>query len=327
IEALRLARGELGDILKAKPGWERATLLQETIDEQLRAVGAAPAPPTPRPPTPPTPPTPPVTPPPKPPNGNGSAATDGSAIKLLTREQVNLIKVYEIDLGARPRVVVPDDVIKEVLTGYRDDPLLKPYIGQRGRAKLKTLRPHEQLQLLFDLKARSLYGKVLVRDEPLNMRNFRTRYHPNYIVRYCGSCHTDGKAAGLDLVTKRPTLEATAYTNLLILRRTPGEPVPVIFKSDPERSLLLQYGLPQREATTPHPVVRGKMVWRSKFRGRRDPLYLDMVNWIRSLYGESEDYPIEFTVPAATGSSPPAGDPLGAKPASPPPPAASAGGT
>ena len=121
------------------------------------------------------------------------------------------------------------------------------------------------------------------------------------------------------LSNRRPRAEETVYTNFLILDRfRTSMGAPMIAWEAPERSALLQMGLPQADALYQHPKVQG---WRPVFRSREDQGYVRAVEWIRSMYRPHPAYPIEYTPPGEGGRDPKALDgPLQPNRAEPPTP-------
>ncbi len=238
--------------------------------------------------------------PPQPTNGDqktspslatsSSVGPTTSSRPMLTAEQINLIKVYEIDLSKKPTVVVPRQVIEEVLTDYANHPAVPT--DKRQRAALRKAPGYEQLELLFDLKARSLYSKTRVIGDPTTMREFRTKIHQRYVLSYCGTvaCHGRADTDGFALARLRPNSEATVYTNFYTLHSTTINGQEVIDRQEPNRSLLLQYGMAPANTQTPHPEVAG---WRPRFHNAQDQLYSLIGTWINSLWTPTPDYGIE----------------------------------
>ena len=276
----RLALKELNGLLESKPDHTQARLLRDVVRDKLeqeeaenRSAGQMR----------------------KDSEGEAAAADDPEpGIELLSEAQIRLIKVFEVSLGDRPRVQLPQELITRLYREYGNDPVMQPYRGRQGMGRFRRLRGFEQLGILFDLKARELYDEVRVRDEPGVLNTFRTRIHTNYVVRYCGRCHGRGRSKGLYVVTRGASSEKVAYTNYMLLRQTVAEQKPLIYRPMPAESPLLQYGLPRRDAETPHPAVTG---YRPYFQSAEDPRYRQMVNWVGRLWGETEDYPIEFRPP------------------------------
>ncbi len=217
--------------------------------------------------------------------------------KYLTEEQRNLLKIYEINLRDRPTVVVRPDTVDKIYDNptYRADQAMADYQGVTGKAKFRNLPGYEQLRILFDLRARELYEEVVIRTEPQALKEFRTRINPTYVARYCGECHGPDRAEHPPIVfNRKANSEQVAYTNFLILSRMRGGKRDLIDRQNPEESRLLQFGLPRDEAAYPHPDVRK---FRQYFTGPEDRRYVEMVEWIRSLYFPAPQYPIDYTPP------------------------------
>jgi hypothetical protein len=209
--------------------------------------------------------------------------------RYLTEEQMNLIRVYEIDLSTEPRVVVPSSTLDELFERYRDSDLVPR--GRRERAAFRRKAGHEQLDLLFQLRARELYGSVQVREEPEPLVRFRRNVNDPYLVRYFAPTFGQGQIDGLRLFAQRPNHENEAYTNFYLLTQFRYEGRPMIDRLAPELSLLLQWGLAREVARSPAPPVEG---WEPRFASTEDPEYQRVLEWIESLYDDEPDYGISY---------------------------------
>ncbi len=277
----RLAQGELKKLLADDPDHTRAKLLLDLTEQKLRAIAEA-----------------------SPDQRDaGDAATDGGptptgagrdAPPTLTEKQRDLIKVYEVEPGDRPRVVIPDDIVNEFLEKYRTDPAVADYVGREGERRFKRLAGYEQLNVLFDARAREYYDDVVIRDEPRPLTELRQQFGPTLISRYCGSCHGGGTIEGPYIFTRRPNSEEIAYTNFFILNEIQGGQRHMIDRTIPKESLLLQYALPRADATYLHPEVDGMQPY---FTGYNDPRYDRAVQWIQALLPSNTSYPIDYRPP------------------------------
>ncbi len=310
---LQLARRELLDLRSISPQDERVKLLLSATEEQLKAAAALAA--AQRPTTPDGTPGNATTPAPGPPGntpaqqGDATASSTGSLpTQRLTPEQISLIRVYEYDSQARPplRVQVPGEVFDALFTQYRDEPSVAVIIRQpNGPANFRNKPGHEVLEFLFKLKARDLYDKVRVLDDPPALTTFRTRIHQTYVLNYCATnqCHGGSGAASRDffLFRNNPWEDATAYANFYILHAYKKDDMyRMVDRARPEESLLIQYGLPRRDAKYPHP---DKGNWRPHpaLTGPASIRTL-LVNWIGSeLLPEKMlpegTYPITYALP------------------------------
>ena len=214
---------------------------------------------------------------------------------LLTREQINLMKVYEIDLRDPPRVRIDRETVQELLNRYAGHPLL-PTTAQGKRAFLAK-DSLEILDVMFRIRARDLYPEVRVLGNPRSMERFRTWVNSGWLVNACATprCHGGVEAGRLILYNRARGSEQAAYTNFLILDRFRTETgQPLLDYQEPARSLVLEMGLQREEAIVPHPDVPG---WRAIFPSRRSLNFQRAVEWISGMYEPRPDYPIEYEPP------------------------------
>jgi hypothetical protein len=223
---------------------------------------------------------------------------------LLTSDQINIIRVFETDLADPPKMRIPREVVNDFLDAYAGQAVegrgTVP-VSPDGRDLFARQRPVEVLRWFFDLRAREFYPRVEVQENPRALRLFRDTVHRTWLINSCATskCHGGEEAGRLFLYNRNPTRDESATTNLVILDsyRT-NEGLPLVDYREPERSLLLQYGLPRNQAVTPHPPVEGvTRRWQPAFEGPQDRRFRDAVNWILSMYPNRTGYPIEYTPP------------------------------
>lgn len=236
------------------------------------------------------------------PGGRPAAADPADPFPLLTEEQINLIRVYEVDLAAPPRMLVDRDVVTRLLTEHAGHPQIP--VAQADREALYRRRPAEILELMFRLQARELYGEVEVLEDPASLESFRDDVHRGWLMNTCATtrCHGGKEAGRLALATRRRNSDATVYTNFLILDRfRMPDGTPLINYEEPSRSMLLHLGLPREDSLYPHPPVPGVDgrgdAWRAAFRGPQDRRFREAVEWIQSMYRPRPEYPIDYTPP------------------------------
>jgi hypothetical protein len=226
------------------------------------------------------------------------------AFPLLTAADINILRLYEVDLRNPPRMLVPRETIERLLTRYADSPLVPA--TREGRDALFRRRPEQIVELMFSLRARELYPEVQVLDHPESMRRFRDDVHRGWLMNACATtkCHGGAEAGRLRLARERPNADATVYTNFLIMDRFRlADGTPLISYEAPASSPLLQAALPRERSQRPHPAVGGRDI-RPIFNDADDPRFQQAVAWIRSMYQPRPEYPIEYTPPAP--SEPPA---------------------
>lgn len=214
--------------------------------------------------------------------------------RLLSEEDANLIRVYEVNLKESPRLIIPRDVIDDLLAEYAESDLLPrtPESRRRFYSKPET----EILDVMFRLQARHLYPRVKVLTEPESLNKFRLNVHRTWLINSCATneCHGGLEAGELFLFNRRVNDEQTVYSNLLTLERLTIDGEPLIDYDRPENSLLLQMGLSPQYAIRQHPRVQG---WRPVFRDPQDMLFQRAVEWIRSMYQPRPEYPVEYEPP------------------------------
>jgi len=218
----------------------------------------------------------------------------GARADLLSADDVNLIRVYEIDLKNPPRLQVPKSLITTMLERFPDHELMP--VGTRARDAFYAREPIDIVRTLFGLKARDLYGEVKVLGEPESLNIFRQRVHNSWIITNCATsrCHGGPGAGRLFLHHRNFKEPEVRMTNLLILTRTDLDTLPLIDFDRPTDSLAYQYALPLTEARRPHPQVRG---WEPALPAARRGLREDFVRWVRSMQIQRGEYPIEYTPP------------------------------
>ena len=219
-----------------------------------------------------------------------------SEFPYLTERQINLIKVFEIDLRDPPKVVIPRETVERMLLRYADNPLVPG--DEESRRALLRAAPEKILELMFRLRAREFYEDVLVEDNPKAMAQFRDKVHSSWLINNCATtrCHGGSASGRLQLSNWKPNSERTLYTNFLILERFRTEDdLPLIDYENPDRSVLLELTLPHAESRRPHPEVPG---WNPIFRDRSNRKFRQAVEWISSMYRPRPDYPIEYIPPS-----------------------------
>jgi hypothetical protein len=215
--------------------------------------------------------------------------------RLLTREEVNLMRVFEIDFDNPPRVSVNRETIRKMIEKYSTTAVIPT--TQAERNALFRADPLDIVRMLFKLRARELYGEVEVQSEPYSMNIFRQRVHNGWLLQNCATsaCHGGPDAGALMLHRAGYQSELVRYTNFLILEKLDVHPEHrLIDYEDPEMSLLIQYGLPRDAARLPHPDVRG---WKPVFTGSTERMRQDAIRWIKSMMQPRPEYPFEFEPP------------------------------
>lgn len=223
-----------------------------------------------------------------------AAANKNLPAERLRDEDINTIRVYEIEINTEPIVTVPREVMEKVFKAYSTSDLVPK--GTQAQRSFLGEPGWRQLQLLFELKAREYYSKVTVKNDPIILKDFRVGIHQQYVINYCATseCHGGADAKKIFLFRNDPTSDKTVYTNYFILNSYKDAGGYMIDRDMPDRSYLLQYSLPLDVAKTPHPKVKG---WQPAIRagdaGRADAL----IKWVESLGKLRVDYPVDYHPP------------------------------
>lgn len=294
---LDLALWEIEGVLRIEPGHQAARDLHTLVVEQQKLRDARRAPDVDEP---------------------ASRATDAASrtqFPLLTPAQINLVRLYEIDLKSPPKLMIPRDVVRRFMDKYagRDvEGLGTVPITPEGREVFLRQKPADVLAWMFALRAREFYPEVQVLENPPALRVFRDDVHRSWLMNTCATtrCHGGEDAGRLWLYNQRHGSDASALTNLVILSRfRTREGHGLIDFEQPERSPLLDYGLPRDQALFKHPDVAGidRGRWRPAFSSRDDDRYRRAVQWIRMMYRPRTDYPIDYTPPSPRAEQAPVG--------------------
>ncbi|MCL4211775.1 MAG: hypothetical protein KJZ68_14060 [Phycisphaerales bacterium] len=215
--------------------------------------------------------------------------------RLLTPEEVNIIRVFEVDFDRPPSLRIEAETIRKLITQYASHPSIPA--NSEARNALFRADPLSLLRIMFEVRARELYPEVKVLSEPYSLNLFRQRVHNTWLVPNCATsqCHGGVKAGRFFLHNRNYRDDRVRYTNLLILQRAELDPQkPLINWEEPLMSRIIQHALPTTEARDPHPPVPG---WKPVFTKLNQPLLEDAVAWIRSMYQPRPDYPIDYTPP------------------------------
>jgi hypothetical protein len=227
---------------------------------------------------------------------------------VLSADEINMIRVYEVNLADPPRMSVARSVVTRLLEEYAGDPLVP--VSREGRDAIYRRRADEILELMFKLRARDLYGEIKVQQDPASMRLFRDQVHRGWLLNYCATtdCHGGTEAGSFWLNTRAPNTDASVYTNFYIMEKTRikatrgdrrDEMVPLIDYANPSQSPLLQLALPPENSLFPHPTPNrpGKAPFKPLFRDENDARFRKTVEWIGTMFLPRPDYRIDYLPP------------------------------
>jgi len=215
-------------------------------------------------------------------------------ITPLTPEQINLVRIYEIDLRNPPKIRIEDETLKELIRRQPDE----FSANQDERNKIFSLPEIEKLRIIFSLKARDLYSQIQVLEDPASIKDFKQNVYSDrgWLINACAStrCHGGTEAGRFKLINHRPNSVEALYTNFYIIDNyTLNDGSRLINYEDPERSPLLQIGMIEQNSLWPHPEIpanRPGRGFRPIFRSTRETKYKNAMEWIRSMYQPRPDY-------------------------------------
>ena len=213
---------------------------------------------------------------------------------MITEDDIELIKVYEVDLDAKPRIDIDKDVLRDFLEEFKEDDRIPR--GKKAQDDwVNKAEGYEQLDLMFQLRAREYYKEVRVKGTVDSLRAWR-RIHSSHVLGYFQQHFGDGAVRGLYLFEKGRETGQIEMTNFYILTQVKIDGQPLIDRNNPEESLLLQWALPREDAKFAAPDVDG---WRPRFRNSDDKRFKELVDWIKSLIraNQGSTYGIEYRIP------------------------------
>jgi hypothetical protein len=215
--------------------------------------------------------------------------------RLLNTDEINIIRQKEMPADD-PKVVIrfENQVVKKYLA-----------TGNKNAAEFAKMTPEAQaLEILTD-GTPEMRKDVKVMTDPTPMIEFKSKVMP-VIALGCGSPACHGGAKGGDFALFPANNTAGTYTNFYILQtyttNVAGTSYAVIDRVTPDRSLVLQYGLPVAVGQPPHPAVTG---FRPKFKSTDDPAYITMLNYIKALPAIAPDYGIDVSPKLAVPATQP----------------------
>lgn len=153
------------------------------------------------------------------------------------------------------------------------------FSAREDRTAFLSLSPTRQTQLIREHTGNAYQDRINIINDPLVFRQFE-RVLP-MVLSGCATsaCHGGPQAQGWRLRTARPRTDLNLYSNFIVLSHSGRGNQRLIDRAKPQDSLLLQYGLPLRQATFQHPQVI-PVVYP---RGFDDVRYQTILTWIESL--------------------------------------------
>jgi hypothetical protein len=208
---------------------------------------------------------------------------------MVTPREINRIRQKEWQKGDKVAVRFQNDVKRRYLASSDFTP-----------QEFNKMTPPEQAFEILDNGASRLHADVVIANDPYAIAQYKSVVQRNVLPGCATSgCHGGTKAG--DFVLHNPAAkDAHTYTNFILIQDyqltgEDGRRHMLIDRAHPEESLLAQFGLPPRDSDMPHPKVQN---FRPLFKGRNDPRYRAMVDWIEgTLAREKPEYGVDLSKP------------------------------
>ena len=237
---------------------------------------------------------------------NTSPQTNAELEKIprLSEQDINRIRIYEIDFSKPPNVRVDPNIIHALIEAYSDHPLMPSDVAEQRQ--LFEAEPIEVARFMRRLEASDLIDGIQVQEDPRSMLLFKERIHERFLTRSCGTANCHGGPGVGDfrlVIPTNPDDVAARYTNYIILRQGASNGQwPILNLDTPENSLLLQYALPRNQSQKQHPAVRG---WKPSLNTSNRQTYAPALNWIDAMGKRPwHNYPITYPPEASESRSP-----------------------
>ncbi|MCC6422908.1 MAG: tetratricopeptide repeat protein [Phycisphaerales bacterium] len=231
--------------------------------------------------------------------------------RVLTADNVNTIRQFELrPTDTNVRVRFENDVKRRFVAAYNQD-----------QNYFNNLQPVDQAIEILNQADEKFTRDVRILSDPQSMLEFRRFVQP-MVLQNCATsaCHGGSAGGKLVLFNNGEATDTVAYTNFYILQNyaktlsAPGSSFgsgptqrKLIDRTQPEMSLLAQYGLQPDKSDLDHPQVAG---YRPIFRSRDDARYKQLITWMRdSLRPVEPNYGIDYTPPGMAATTQPTSAP------------------
>jgi len=219
---------------------------------------------------------------------------------LLPERAVYHIRLAELREDDHVSVRFQDDVVDDFIKRMRG---WGPFRRRGFENEFRRYPPARKAYFIrrnLDRDNWVLKDKIEVRSDPAFLLEFRQRVWP-VVSQHCAAAHCHGSRTqapgGLKLFRRHANVQAD-YTNFLILSSYVSRGRRMIYRDQPEKSLLLEFLLPAEQAKYVHPEVRGLRKDFHVVPNRDAATYRQIVEWIRGLrMPRQPDYHLNWTPP------------------------------
>ena len=244
----------------------------------------------------------------QPATGPAAKPLAGPAKRVLTPDEVQLVRLREMWPDEQVKVKAPNSLKKDALAAG----LLTP--------QQRNLREVDVALLVLRQGSPELQKQVKITSDPVALADYRNKIN-KVVISGCATntCHGGPSAGRLVLFASSANAaqgEAADLTNFVVLQKFEGNGGGVqramIDRTSPLNSLLLGFMLPAKDNKVAHPEVPG---FKSATRGPTDPTFVAAREWMgRTLIAVAPNYDdIDLTQePKPAGDKPAAEKPAGA---------------
>jgi len=232
----------------------------------------------------------------------GGVMAVGGKIPLLTAQQISLVRLME--LGAADNRVV-GRIDPKVLDDFWQNVVLKDESADKSpAARSQFINPANisgQVRRIRDSRDMKYMEQITLNTDPATFVAYRSNVQ-TYVLQNCATadCHGGEKAPGGNFRLLNPaTTVEQQYTDFYILSMYANADGKMVDRANPDKSLLIQYGLPWANAASRHPKVEAR-----RLSGPTDGRIRTMLDWINSLGIARPNYGISYDVPGAAAAAP-----------------------
>jgi hypothetical protein len=289
-EYLEIAQKELQEALKLKPDYTSAELLLKRVEKKLQEASGTGGEVT------------------RPPVGPVTSGGPGAKQQPMDSVDMNRLRLAELRPDERVVIGFASDAIAKFMKAYTGRGMFAELDGDKKFVAYSNAQKAAYILDTVDRDDYEIKDKILIRSEPKFMVEFRQTVLP-LVMRQCGTrtCHGGDKPVGsFMLFHTGGTREQLDYMNFYVLDNYKKGGLDMIDRSVQDKSLLLQFGLPEKLAEAHHPKTLTPI-----FADNSDRKYVQIGNWIKSLR-PSRNYDLKFkllTAPAPAAEEEPAAPP------------------
>ncbi len=280
----KVALKEAGETLKLKKDHEGATLLQSLAKDRLKEDAD---------------------------NGDGedddpNATSTNKALAaveklLIPEEDIYRVRLRELRTGyddnrleirENVRIQMKNDVVERFIDAYQNQGIFRESRNADRRFRRLSNRRKTEYMLQVLPEDSRLLDDIYIMNDPRFMDDFKRLVMP-LVRNMAPQAFVKNSKSELKLINVNSRNPRVPYTNFVLLAGFVDNGKRMIDRTDPEMSLLLQWGLPAKVAKIKNPDEGVAPV----FRSTSDPKYRRVFKWIESLRAPEPDYNLKWDVP------------------------------